>query len=147
VEPFTALQPGDIIAWAFGEFASSSTYVPATGDTGHIMVVLETITDFKPAVSQPAGTAAMLGVAVSDSSSVRHAGGGGYTDAREYAKQNLCGPLDHGGGAGAGVITFALDGQGRAVQFCFNAVNPENHFFAPGTDQRGNPALVVARLI
>jgi hypothetical protein len=145
VEPFTALQPGDIIAWALDEFASRTSYLDKGGDTGHIMVVLDPAPRFTPAVARPAGTETMVSVAVSDSSSVPHASGGGYTDARDYGRQNLCGPLDHGGGVGAGVITFALDGRGRAVQFCFNAANPENHFFAPGTNQHGNPALIVAR--
>jgi hypothetical protein len=140
---FAELLPGDVVVWAFDPFASNATYVDASGDTGHIVVVLAPDAPIIQAAAQPAGTRPLY-VGVSDSSSVPHASGGGYVDRREYRGGPACGRLDTPGGVGSGSITFAVDASGQAVQFCFNATDAKNHFHAPGTNG-GQPALLAVR--
>lgn len=146
VIPFAELLPGDVVVWAFDPFAADAGYTKASGDTGHIVVVLALLTPdqhIAQAVAQPSGTTPAY-VAVSDSSCVPHASGGGYVDRREYHDGPTCGGSDERGGVGAGVITFALNASGQAVQFCFNATNAANRFDAPGTNG-DQPALLAVR--
>lgn len=155
---FTQVQPGDIIVWTLGDWASTTSWTGGEtpkGDTGHIMVVLQGGVPLPPATEQPTVPHAKLfGVAVSDSSDLSHgrAADGSWADTRMDANA-ICGSSgnpdkwDHDGGLGWGVITFALDGQDRAVQFSFDV---QSHgFYSPGSDKNhgGAPALLALRAL
>jgi cell wall-associated NlpC family hydrolase len=81
--------PGDIIAW---------NLPPASGDTGHVMVVAG-----KPVQIAPVDGNSTFSVLVLDSSSIRH-----YNDSR--------GPQ---GGVGSGEIHFQVNAAGQPIRFQF----------------------------
>lgn len=147
------LQPGDIVAYALGGYASATSFQPEKGDTGHIMLVVGTPVRMDLSKNRAAGltgSEAWL-VPVCDSSSVPHLSMGDFTDSRDYEAATECPPCgitnpDHPGGVGYGWLGIA-GGNGVFDQFCFDPGSPHfNWNTVTGDTTRNNqPALIGLR--
>lgn len=147
ITDFRRLAPGDIVAWCLGGWCDPQDLdAPPVGDTGHTFVVIEPPVPISPEANDYLGldedgeptldtvpgrrVAAVIALAVVDSSSVRH-----FADDRDFSAVPANAPRGAvPGGLGRGRLWIAIDAAGAPVQFRFSRSDP--YFPNPAEPQK-----------